>query len=472
VNVSTAVMNSSTMNTGNITEVSSNYTEICELVSNKGSDSVTEYWNRRILQKSEGIEEVGTVVWQLAVSLLIVWILCYFCIWRGVKWTGKVVYFTATFPYVVITILLIRGLTLDGAVDGIIFYLKPDFTKLSDINVWVDAGTQIFFSYAVALGALTALGSYNKFNNNCHKQVLIIAVINSATSLYAGFAIFSVLGYMAHEQGVSISNVTDKGPGLAFIAYPKATATMPVAQHLWAVLFFLMIIFVGLDSQFVGVESFITTLVDYFPQYLRRPYRREIFAAVYCFISFLIGLSMVTNGGIYVFELFNYYSASGLSLLWVSFFECAAVAWIYGAGRFYDNLEMMLGFRILPWFRICWVALSPLSSGALFIAMWVQYEPMKYGATYTYPPWAQAVGLMMAFSSMLCIPGYAIYAMIRAQGTLRQRWRYVTTPVLGSMQQQTHLSESATGSDLIKVTPSSSSSDDLEMQKVKLSTLA
>lgn len=44
VNVSTAVMNSSTVNTGNITEVSSNYTEICELVSNKGSDSVTEYW--------------------------------------------------------------------------------------------------------------------------------------------------------------------------------------------------------------------------------------------------------------------------------------------------------------------------------------------------------------------------------------------------------------------------------------------
>lgn len=80
-------------------------------------------------------------------------------------------YFTATFPYVVITILLIRGLTLDGAADGIIFYLKPDFSRLGDIQVWIDAGTQIFFSYAVALGALTALGSYNKIDNNCHRQV-------------------------------------------------------------------------------------------------------------------------------------------------------------------------------------------------------------------------------------------------------------------------------------------------------------
>ena len=57
---------------------------------------------------------------------------------------------------------------------------------------------------------------------------------------------------------------------------------------------------------------------------------------------------------------------------------------------------------------------------ALFIAMWVQYEPMKYGATYTYPPWAQAVGLMLAFSSMLCIPAYAVYAMLKAPGTLRE----------------------------------------------------
>ena len=47
----------------------------------------------------------------------------------------QVVYFTATFPYLVITILLIRGLTLDGAVDGLLFYLRPDFTRLNDINV-------------------------------------------------------------------------------------------------------------------------------------------------------------------------------------------------------------------------------------------------------------------------------------------------------------------------------------------------
>lgn len=52
--------------------------------------------------------------------------------------------------------------------------------------------------------------------------------------------------------------------------------------------------------------------------------------------------------------------------------------------------------------------------------MWVQYEPMKYGADYTYPPWAQAVGLCMAFSSMMCVPAYAVYAMVKAEGSLKQ----------------------------------------------------
>ena len=53
-------------------------------------------------------------------------------------------------------------------------------------QVWIDAGTQIFFSYAIALGSMTALGSYNKFNHNFIKDCTLLSVVNSCTSLFAG----------------------------------------------------------------------------------------------------------------------------------------------------------------------------------------------------------------------------------------------------------------------------------------------
>ena len=81
------------------------------------------------------------------------------------------------------------------------------------------------------------------------------------TSFVSGFAIFAILGFMAQERGLPIAEVAESGPGLAFIAYPRAVALMPWPQF-WAVCFFFMVLLLGLDSCFVGMEAIITATTD------------------------------------------------------------------------------------------------------------------------------------------------------------------------------------------------------------------
>ncbi|XP_026055116.1 sodium- and chloride-dependent creatine transporter 1-like isoform X1 [Carassius auratus] len=393
--------------------------------------SVMEFWERKVLRLSGGLDEVGDISGYLVLCLLATWVIVYFCIWKGVKSAGKVVYFTAVFPYLVLVVLFVHGVSLPGALNGITYYLKPNWSKLSEAQVWIDAATQIFFSYAIGLGALTALGSYNRFNNNCYQDAFILGLINSGTSFFAGFVVFSVLGFMAAEQGVDISNVAESGPGLAFIAYPKAVSLMPLAP-LWAVLFFLMLLVLGLDSQFVGVEGFITGIMDMLPpKSFLGSQRREVVVAICCFTCFTIDLSMVTQGGMYVFQLFDYYSASGITLLWQAFWECVVVAWVYGADRFMDDVACMIGYRPLPYMKWCWSYVTPVVCMGVFFFHVVNYKRLVYNAVYVYPWWGEVLGWFLALSSMLCIPLTVLYKLLHCKGSLIERWQHLTTPVWG-----------------------------------------
>ncbi|XP_061072527.1 sodium- and chloride-dependent GABA transporter 2-like [Conger conger] len=389
-----------------------------------------EFWERRVLRISPGIEQIGELHTDLALCLLVAWVTCYFCIWKGVKSTGKVVYLTATLPYVMLTILLIRGVTLPGASEGIKFYLYPNLGRLADPQVWMDAGSQIMFSYTMCMGCLSALGSYNKYNNNCYRDSLVLCALNGSTSFIAGFAIFSILGFMSYEQNVPISQVAESGPGLAFIAFPRAVSMMPYSP-VWACLFFTTIILLGLDTQFVGVECLVTAVVDMYPSVFHRKNRRELFTLALVVVFYLIGLVMVTEGGIYVFQLIDYYAASGLSIIFVAFFESVCIGWSYGADRFYDNIEDMIGYRPTPLIKFCWLYFTPMTcfgTLAFFITM---YTPLKYNNVYVYPWWAYGLGWLMALSSIICILLLIILRIGRAKGTLRERILHLTKPSSG-----------------------------------------
>ena len=178
---------------------------------------------------------------------------------------SQLVYFTSVFPYLILIILLVRAATLPGYVDGIMFYLTPQWHKLASISVWADACIQIFFSLGVTWGGMITLASYNNFSNNVFRDCVMVALGNCFTSVFAGFVIFGILGFMAHELGVKVEDVAAHGAGLAFIAYPEAVSRMPISP-LWSILFFMMLLSLGFGTQFSTAETVVTILMDQFPQ--------------------------------------------------------------------------------------------------------------------------------------------------------------------------------------------------------------
>ncbi|PAV76515.1 hypothetical protein WR25_02829 [Diploscapter pachys] len=207
-------------------------------------------------------------------------------------------------------------------------------------QVWLDAGTQVFYSYGLGFGSLIALGSHNKFNHNCIRDAIVMCFINGSTSILAGFAIFSVLGYLSVTSGKDIAEIAKPGVGLAFLAYPEVASNLPMKQF-FAFLFFLMLTILGLDSNVCTLEGLVTSIEDRFPV-LRK--HKRISLGVICLIFFILGLPMVTR--------------------------------------------------------------------ILFILCLVYYKPIKYPNGADYPLWAIALGWCLSLSSILIIPGYAIYYLL------------------------------------------------------------
>ncbi|XP_026301439.1 sodium-dependent proline transporter isoform X4 [Apis mellifera] len=245
--------------------------------------SSEEYFNDYVLGiRGATWEHFGGVRWELLGCLTLAWIICFLCLMRGVQSIGKIVYFTALFPYAMLIALLIRGVTLEGALDGSLWFIMPKWSTLQSTNVWADAASQVFYSLGIGCGSLITLSSYSNFNNNCHRDAIFVTFTNLATSIFAGFVIFSIMGFLARQMGVSVEEVIQSGAALAFIAYPEAVVRMPL-PNVWAVLFFVMLFILGIGSQVVFVYQIYT--------YEMPRYGKYIFPNWANAIGILIGLS-------------------------------------------------------------------------------------------------------------------------------------------------------------------------------------
>ncbi|CAH1788711.1 unnamed protein product [Owenia fusiformis] len=384
----------------------SNCSEVPELLS-KTQTPAHEYFYNHVLELTDGLGDLGGMRWPLLGTLFLSWVIVFLVLIKGVASLGKVAYFSSLFPYFMMTALLIRGATLEGARKGIEFYMIPKWERLADIQVWSDAANQIFYSLGISIGTLTAMSSFNRFNHYCLRDALIVPFINCATSIYAGFAVFSVLGFMATRANLPVEQVAVSGPGLVFVVYPEGLTQMPGSPTAWAILFFIMMMFLGFSSQFSQVETIISAFNDESGGwFLRGRWRGLAFRATVCLIMFACGIPLVFQGGFYVFTIFDTY-AGGFPLLIIGLLEVIVITYIYGFNRFAEDIQMMIGYKPSLFIRAFWNVITPLLLLVIIILKIVQYKPLTFG-DYTYPPWYGAISWSLVALPLLFIPGVGL----------------------------------------------------------------
>ncbi|CAH4032580.1 sodium-dependent nutrient amino acid transporter 1-like [Pieris brassicae] len=377
-------------------------------IQGNATSSAELYFTKVVLRQSKGIDNgIGLPLWDLTLCLLASWLIIFIIVARGIKSTGKASYFLALFPYVIMIILLVRAVTLPGAVNGILFFITPEWSKILEIKVWYAAVTQVFFSLSVCSGALLMFSSYNNFDQNVYRDAMIVTTLDTFTSLLSGFTIFGVLGNLAYELNYDdVSQVIGTGgTSLAFISYPDAIAKSPIVPQLFAVLFFLMMAVLGVGSGVALLSMINTVLLDAFPSV-----PTTLMSASVCVVAFLIGLVYVTPGGQYILELVDFYGGTFMRLF-SAIAETIGVFWIYGLENLTIDIQFMLGRTCSFYWRICWSIITPVLMIVVFFYAMITTERLKFGGTYDYPEAAYIAGNCLQYFGIAMVPIFIIAAL-------------------------------------------------------------
>ncbi len=297
----------------------------------------------------------------LVIGALLTWVLIFFIIFRGVRNVGKVVMLTVPLPVLLLVILLVRGMTLPGASEGLLYYLKPDWSKLQDARVWIAAYGQIFFSLSLGFGILIAYASYMPPESDVTNSAFITSFGNCATSFIAGLAVFSVLGYLAYISNIGVGELPASGLGMAgpllvFITYPVALSQMPVAAAgvvLVSLAFFLCLISLGIDSAFSLVEGIVTGFHDRF-----RRIPRAAMSGIICAIGLAGSLLFCTRSGLMWLDIVDNWM-SNYGLPFVGLMECIAVGYFFHIEELRDYVNTHSEIKVHNWFDVCIKVITP-----------------------------------------------------------------------------------------------------------------
>lgn len=317
-----------------------------------GSDP-NNFFFKEYLAISEGPFQIGNLRSPIIFALVIVWFLCwlivYFGVQKGVERASKIF---MPLLFLLTAILVVWSLSLEGASEGIKVYLTPDWSALKNVDIWVDAFSQIFFTLSLGFGIMIAYASYLPRKANIVRDGIIISVGNCLFSLISGFAVFGTLGYMSVATGKPISEVVNKSIGLAFVTYPQAISLIPAFGKVFGVLFFSSLVIAGLSSAISIVEAFSSAVIDKFR------WTRESVVTFLCIAGFLGSIIFTAQSGLFWLDIVDHF-ITHYGLVIIGILQCVVVGWVYKAKKMREHINHASGGNLSVLWDICIKVITP-----------------------------------------------------------------------------------------------------------------
>lgn len=336
-----------------------------------GTDT-DNFFFHQFLDLSDSPLDIGGLRPPIVISLGVVWILNWLVLRRGVRRGIEIANkFFMPLLLLLTAALLAKALTLEGAGVGVRAYLIPDFTRLANPKVWLSAYGQIFFSLGLSMGIMIAYSSYLPRQANLTKNALAAALANSGFSIFAGFAVFSVLGFMSVTQNKPLVDVVSQSIGLAFVAYPRALSLMP-GGNIFGVIFFLSLVVAGLSSSISIIEAFVSSIIDKFG------FTRETAVGSVCLIGLLGSTIFTSRAGLYWLDILDH-NVSYYGLIGVGIGHCVLAAWMFRIGTFRKHINDISSPRIGRWWDWAIKYYAPIVLTVILISATIEEIRQGYG---------------------------------------------------------------------------------------------
>lgn len=265
--------------------------------------------------------------------------------------------------------IAIYSITLDGAMEGLIYYIKPDFSAFSFKTIIAAMG-QLFYSMSLAMGIMITYGSYMQKKDNLESSVRSIEVFDTAIAFLSGLMIIPAVFVFSGGD----KSALNQGPGLMFVTLPKVFDSM-TGGNMVGVVFFILVFFAALTSSISLMETIVSIFMDKFKV------KRTVICLIVMAGSMLVAVPSSLGNGIWSnvlifgkdFLSFFDFLSNNIMMPITAFLTCIFVGYVIKTKAIEDEVELSEKFRAKKMYRIMIRYICPVFLLLILLSSIFQY---------------------------------------------------------------------------------------------------